>query len=231
MGPDWQQRQRMEQQRREQMRRQQEQMRRQQEQKRRQMGAAYWQQRASESSPPPPDPAAGEGDAFAQVEREAARLRREWEAGRLTEAQFEGKLRGLMIQDEQGTWWMVGRESGGWHRHDGVTWVRADPPRRAAAGVVPQQVGTPTSPGVTMPAPAAEPRPQRFLGCLVLLMGLPLTAAIGYGLGVGVTEFLAWEVDTSWEVSNGGGLLCMGAVWLAGLIVTIVLTRRAWRRG
>lgn len=66
---------------------------------------------------------------FDQVERKVARLRQDLAAGRLTEEQFETRLHQLMVQDEQGAWWMVGHETGEWYRHDGGTWVRADPPR------------------------------------------------------------------------------------------------------
>jgi hypothetical protein len=65
---------------------------------------------------------------FADVEREVARLRQEQAAGRLSEEEFKGRLRELMVQDAQGTWWMVGYETGEWYRHDGNDWVRADPP-------------------------------------------------------------------------------------------------------
>jgi hypothetical protein len=66
---------------------------------------------------------------FEAVELKAASLRREVQEGTLSEAECEAQMRELMIQDAQGAWWMVGYESGAWHRNDGRGWVRADPPR------------------------------------------------------------------------------------------------------
>lgn len=62
---------------------------------------------------------------FAQVEAKAARLREDFGAGRLIEAQLKEKLTELMIQDNQGIWWMVGATSGEWYHHDGSNWIRA----------------------------------------------------------------------------------------------------------
>jgi len=73
-------------------------------------------------------------DRFAQVEAEAARLRQEWAAGRLKDSQLTKRLADLMVQDAQGVWWSVGLRTGEWYRYDGRDWVRATPPRLAAAG-------------------------------------------------------------------------------------------------
>jgi len=66
---------------------------------------------------------------FEEVERQVDALRRQVVDGTLSEEQCEAQMRELMIQDAQGTWWMVGYESGAWHRNDGQGWVRAEPPR------------------------------------------------------------------------------------------------------
>ena len=87
--------------------------------------------------PPEPSlrPSQGQlADRFAQVESEAARLRQEWAAGRLKDSQFMKRLAALMVQDAQGVWWSVGVRTGEWYRYDGRDWVRATPPRLAAAG-------------------------------------------------------------------------------------------------
>ncbi len=65
---------------------------------------------------------------FAEVEQVVAKLRQDLAAGRLTEEQFKARLRELMVQDEQGNWWMVGYETGEWYRHDGTDWVPDHPP-------------------------------------------------------------------------------------------------------
>jgi hypothetical protein len=78
-----------------------------------------------------PPPAKGT-DRFSEVEAEMARLRQEMAAGRLTEAQFKERLKNLMVQDAQGTWWMIGLDTDQWYRYDGREWVPGVPPRLAA---------------------------------------------------------------------------------------------------
>jgi hypothetical protein len=80
-------------------------------------------------------------DRFAQVEAEAAKLRQEWAAGRMTDSQLMKRLAALMVQDAQGVWWAVGVQTGEWYRYDGREWVRATPPRLATAGA-PQPTGS-----------------------------------------------------------------------------------------
>jgi len=69
---------------------------------------------------------------YAQVEKQFQELKEQLAAGKLDEAGFKAKLNELMVQDEQGRWWMIGYETGQWYTHDGTAWVRSDPPGRAA---------------------------------------------------------------------------------------------------
>ncbi len=130
----------------EQMRKQQEQMRKQQEQLRRQQMGAAWQQQQkarAEKARPHALPEQKGKDRFAQIEAEVSRLRQDLAANRLTEEQFKARLRELMVEDEQGNWWMMGYETGQWYLHDGSGWVRADPP------------------GHVVPRPAPSPEAQK----------------------------------------------------------------------
>jgi hypothetical protein len=65
---------------------------------------------------------------FSRVETEFERLKGQFESGALTEAEFKGQLEELMIEDEQGRWWILGYESGLWYYHDGEQWVQSEPP-------------------------------------------------------------------------------------------------------
>jgi formylglycine-generating enzyme required for sulfatase activity len=65
---------------------------------------------------------------FQQAERKFKELKASYEAGDLSEAEFKTQLEELMVQDEAGTWWMIGFETEMWYRHDGTEWVLADPP-------------------------------------------------------------------------------------------------------
>jgi hypothetical protein len=90
---------------------------------------------------------------FAEVEREVAKLRQDLAADSLTEEQFKTRLRELMVQDEQGDWWMVGYETGEWYRHDGTDWVPDRPPGYAPCAAT----QPPTLPKDVLPRPAPQP--------------------------------------------------------------------------
>jgi hypothetical protein len=118
-----------------QMRKQQEQTRKQQQEtlRRQQMGAWMEQQKHKQAQE---GREAAKPDRFADVEKEAAWLHQERAAGRLEEEQFRARLKDLMLQDENGVWWMVGQQSGEWYRHEGGQWVRASPPMRGGLAAV-----------------------------------------------------------------------------------------------
>ena len=64
---------------------------------------------------------------FSQISAQFHRLKAQYDAGDLSEADFRAQLEALMIQDEQGRWWMIGYETGQWYVHDGGRWVRSEP--------------------------------------------------------------------------------------------------------
>jgi len=61
----------------------------------------------------------GDAEPFVNAEQEANWLRQERAAGRISEEQLRTRLQELMIQDEQGRWWIIGYETGQWYYHDG----------------------------------------------------------------------------------------------------------------
>jgi len=65
---------------------------------------------------------------FEQAENKFKQLKLEYETGKLTESEFKSRLEELMVEDESGTWWMIGYETENWYRNDGEEWVQAEPP-------------------------------------------------------------------------------------------------------
>ncbi len=65
---------------------------------------------------------------FEEVDHRYAQLKRQVDAGQITEAEFDEQLKRSMVQDKSGHWWAKSRKSGEWHYHDGKTWVRGTPP-------------------------------------------------------------------------------------------------------
>lgn len=101
---------------------------------------------------------------FFQVEAAFAELKGHYEAGDLTEEEFKAELQKLMIQDEQGRWWMIGYETSQWYYHDGEKWVQEEPPRPepTAPPAHPQhpEASAPTAGSPSGPTAAAPPVPK-----------------------------------------------------------------------
>jgi len=65
--------------------------------------------------------------AYKKAEDEYFKLKGQMSTGRLTREDFDAQLRGLMVQDGQGRYWMLGADTGKWYLHDGQTWTEAQP--------------------------------------------------------------------------------------------------------
>ncbi len=188
-------------------------MRRQQAeiQKRQEMGHWYQQQQGKKQ----PETISRESIAgkFAQVKAQATRLREDMIAGRLTKDQFKAKLRDLMFRDESGTWWTLGAETLEGYSSRGTDWVRADPP-----GYTEFKAGLADS----KQAPTVSPRhPRRMLAIIILLVCLAATVGAGFGVG-----FITYSLSNS----NSLTLAVTVLVWVIGLVLTIIISRKMWRR-
>src|ERR1700694_4082842 len=102
-------------------------------------------------------------DKFRHAEDEYFKLRGQFDTGRLTQDQFDEKLRELMQQDEQGRYWMLGADSAKWYFYDGTKWVQGAPYQGAEIPIAPaQETGsyTPANPPASPPAsPTTSPPP------------------------------------------------------------------------
>jgi hypothetical protein len=153
---------------------------------------------------------------FSSVEAEFERLKAQFEAGEVTEAEFKSQVQELMIEDEQGWWWVIGPETGQWYVHDGEEWVRKEPPRPAPVSPPShpeQQVGAEPIAGSPPESTVAAPsRPK---------VGLKLSRD-------GVSVLL---VTAGWFVSIAAFSLLLGrfgmaiGVGIGGLITGLVLRR------
>jgi len=65
---------------------------------------------------------------FEEADRRYAELKGLYDAGEITEEEFDEQLKRSMVQDEGGRWWSKARQSGEWHYNDGRAWVRGTPP-------------------------------------------------------------------------------------------------------
>jgi hypothetical protein len=65
---------------------------------------------------------------FRRVENEFFRLKGQLAIGRVTQEQVEATLKQMILQDEQGNYWMLGSEGTRWYIYDGKSWVQGVPP-------------------------------------------------------------------------------------------------------
>jgi hypothetical protein len=188
--------------------------RQQHEQHEKMMQAAWLEQKKREQQRPAGDIASSQqlDQRFGNVEKQAELLRQRYHAGLITRETLETELRGLMLQDGQGTWWMIGAESGHWYLLEGNTWRPGTPPQQAGlSGAVP---GTPR-------------RRQWFRAFLVLVIGLAVSIVAFFAAGGGSYQLLQdSDVDASaWSlvIACAAGIIC--------LMATLTLAARAGRRG
>lgn len=69
-----------------------------------------------------------EGISFEEAERRYAELARLYEAGQITEEEFNAERQRLLVLDDEGKWWAKSRQTGQWLYHDGSAWIVATPP-------------------------------------------------------------------------------------------------------
>ncbi len=67
---------------------------------------------------------------FAEADAQYELIKQRYQAGALTDEQYDDELRALMILDELGRWWAKSRENGAWHFYDAATesWMPDSPP-------------------------------------------------------------------------------------------------------
>lgn len=115
------------------------------------------------------------------------KLRGQFDTGRISQEQFDEKLRELMVQDAQGRYWMLGADSGKWYFYDGANWVQSDPlsvATAAAATAAPIAAAITPPPGSeppsVMPVSTAVPESSRGFPLVPLLVGVAIVI-----LGIG----------------------------------------------
>ena len=107
--------------------------------------------------------------AFVRTGKQFGLLKTSYEAGNLTEAQYNAALQDLILQDEAGAYWMIGAETGRWYRHDGQEWVSAQPPAESAeqAAVARSATSPPSAPAAMAPTARRRPKGIWFAGVIV----------------------------------------------------------------
>ncbi|MGD8603100.1 MAG: hypothetical protein PVF49_00875 [Anaerolineales bacterium] len=195
---------------------QQQQKQQQQQQQRMAQGAAWMEQQKRQQQMAAQSGANSQKDVdqrFSRVEQEAALLRQQFAAGKLSEEALVNKLSELMVQDAGGTWWMVGTESGRWYRYDGKNWVPGLPPGRGAARFSPA-AGVPTKEG------------SKIKAFFTFIIGIMFTTIMFFMVGGGSYDIIR---DIDYDLAEPVSYLIAAVVGLIGLIMTWRSTRKAAR--
>ena len=65
---------------------------------------------------------------FREADRRFAEAKRQFDAGSISDEEFDAQRLRLMVEDDEGRWWARSRKSGEWNYYDGSAWVRGAPP-------------------------------------------------------------------------------------------------------
>jgi hypothetical protein len=64
---------------------------------------------------------------FKETEAKYKELKEKHAKREISTEEVKAELKRLMVQDETGTYWMLGGKTGKWYRHDGAQWQETDP--------------------------------------------------------------------------------------------------------
>lgn len=140
---------------------------------------------------------------FKQAENKFKQLKAQFAAGTLNEAEFKAQLEELMLQDDQGNWWMIGYETERWYRYDGTNWVQAEPP-----GNFSQKPISIVPPSETVEINDSEMRPQEQ----VKLLKNEETAGAAEKIQ-GSQPIVQRQYNSKWILIGTLGLIVIGAFW------------------
>lgn len=158
--------------------------------------------------------AAAEADArFAIVEQEAARLRKQFNAGKISLEALQARLQDLMVQDANGVWWMVGTESGRWYRYDGANWQPGTPPR-----------GMPGLKSKVKPGRIPSAGGSRIKAFFIFIFGLAVSAGLFWAAG-----WMTYYGLEDTEFANPASFCVASVAALTGLVITWRQARKAAR--
>lgn len=131
------------------------------------------------------------------IQEQYYKLRGQFAAGRLTESEFDTALHDLALQDTQGTYWMIGANTGNWYYFDGIDWVEGDPSARefpALPGPEPMPAPGPVSAVDHLPAPNLVPTPiEKEMPTAGRSLALPFLVSALVLVVVGVIAFLLFD--------------------------------------
>lgn len=116
---------------------------------------------------------------FRYVELTVRDLKTQLTRQQIDEKIFEDKLLTLIDVAEDGYYWMFGHESEQWYRHDGETWLPADPQNITTQPISPN----PGQPQSTTPVSSAV-EPLNWVWFIISLILLAVVGSLVYNSAI-----------------------------------------------
>jgi hypothetical protein len=110
---------------------------------------------------------------FQEADQRYVEIKQRHKAGDLTQEEFDKQLKELMVQDEEGRWWVKSRTTGEWHYHDGERWIKDTPPNYESPEAAPQDASA-AYPSDWGP----PPEPFRITSVLPIIVVIVIIAAL-----------------------------------------------------
>jgi hypothetical protein len=106
------------------------------------------------------------------------------EAGKLTDHEFEDKIRSLLFRDDDGNYWTVGAQTEKWYRYEEGEWIQDSPPPALERAEAEESAPRGKAEETTSKKKRRVDRPLAIgLGSIVFVACLLLAAVAAYQLG------------------------------------------------
>lgn len=125
--------------------------------------------------------------------------------------EFEDRVAKLRLADEQGAWWQISPETGGWLRWDGQNWTAAEPPRESVSAVGPARKFAQT---------VAESTREELKSTVKSLPSMILRIVVSRAIMFAVTYFAATYLHAYWTGYKNDGYRDDGGPWSPWLFLT-----------
>jgi len=141
-------------------------------------------------------------DRFEHIRSRYQDLRRQLDAGQISQTEFSERIQSLQVQDESGTWWTIHPDDGLFYRYDGSQWI-ADTPHELVAKekqTRPLVNKIDDSAKTTQPAFRIKPETASRLGKISLL--IPILAGTCWFLYANVLVILQAQISGEKEAGR-----------------------------
>ncbi|MCO5296836.1 MAG: hypothetical protein M9921_08260 [Fimbriimonadaceae bacterium] len=174
-----------------------------------------WNGKAWQEAEPPRRGADGRPavrpSAFTEFEELYRGILEQHQKGAMGAEEFEDRVAKLRLVDEQGAWWQLSPETGGWLRWDGGQWAPAEPPRETTSTVGPARKFAQT---------VAESTREELKSTAKSLPRMIFRIVLSRAIMFAVSYFAATYLHAYWTGYENNGIRDDGGPWSPWLFLT-----------